>query len=291
VFDSAATSSCNDTNINYSRITNDENVDCIYSDCNGNCTCTNYGPFSYNSNADCAVVDCNGVCDGNSTFNACGLCADQYENLEGCDEEDIAVLEDWFGCEGSDCINVCEYPYSNVECPFYENIWSDCHISWSDGRISNIYINCLTDTIPESIGQLQSLYNLDLSNNQIRTIPESIGQLQSLYNLDLSNNQIRTIPESIDDLQLDILNLNNNIIDSIPSPVNFNAIWETNLQSNHLKSINEAICDDYNYIYLSDNKLCNKYYYDCLEFVEWGIQDQSNCCEGVSGEPNWTQCP
>ena len=62
-----------------------------------------------------------------------------------------------------------------------------------------------------------------------------------------------------------------------------------------MESINEGICDSSypftnNYIYLSDNKLCNKYYHDCLDIIGWGIQDQSNCCEDESGEPNWTNC-
>ena len=42
------------------------------------------------------------------------------------------------------------------------------------------------------------------------------------------------------------------------------------------------------YISVYNNQLCEEYHYDCIDY--WGEQDQSNCCEGENGEPNWTGC-
>ena len=52
-----------------------------------------------------------------------------------------------------------------------------------------------------------------------------------------------------------------------------------------------SICDfkSNSYISVNNNQICDEYYYDCID--NWGIQEQSNCCEGQNGEPNWTECP
>ena len=46
-------------------------------------------------------------------------------------------------------------------------------------------------------------------------------------------------------------------------------------------------------IIISNNNLCEEYH-DCIDYYyvgHWGTQDQSNCCEGPNGEPDWTTCP
>ncbi|KAL6138227.1 hypothetical protein ACLB2K_063510 [Fragaria x ananassa] len=54
-------------------------------------------------------------------------------------------------------------------------------------------------SIPEEIGELKSLYVLNLSNNAFTgRIPSSFGQMQQLESLDLSNNQLSgTIPQQM----------------------------------------------------------------------------------------------
>ncbi|MFX1534436.1 MAG: leucine-rich repeat domain-containing protein [Promethearchaeota archaeon] len=80
----------------------------------------------------------------------------------------------------------------------------------------NLAQNHLT-SLPDAIGNLDTLTELDLSNNQLQTLPKSFGNLMSLECLDLSNNQLQTLPESFGDLsRLETLNLNNNPLKSLP---------------------------------------------------------------------------
>ncbi|XP_042415475.1 receptor-like protein 38 [Zingiber officinale] len=80
--------------------------------------------------------------------------------------------------------------------------------------------NDLTDEIPEELGYLVGLYNLNLSRNYFRgKIPDSIGGMSSLETLDLSfNNLSGNIPQSLSKLNaLNHLNMShNNLSGSIP---------------------------------------------------------------------------
>ncbi|KAL2529057.1 Leucine-rich repeat receptor-like protein kinase PXC2 [Forsythia ovata] len=71
-----------------------------------------------------------------------------------------------------------------------------------DERVISIK-NQFSGEIPSTIGQLQSLVNLTLSNNRLHSpIPESLGDLISLQYLDLSkNNLYGEIPRSLEKLK------------------------------------------------------------------------------------------
>lgn len=81
--------------------------------------------------------------------------------------------------------------------------------------------NNLAGPIPEEIGTLVGLINLNLSRNLISgKIPEQIGNLQSLESLDLSNNHLSgEIPWDLSNLtSLSYMNLSyNNLSGRIPS--------------------------------------------------------------------------
>jgi hypothetical protein len=81
--------------------------------------------------------------------------------------------------------------------------------------------NKLTGQIPEEIGSLLGLVNLNLSSNFLSgNIPYQIGNMKSLESLDLSNNQLSgEIPWHLSDLtSLSYLNLSyNNLSGRIPS--------------------------------------------------------------------------
>ena len=54
--------------------------------------------------------------------------------------------------------------------------------------------------IPDWIGELKHLVNLDLSKNELTSVPDSIGNLTSLARLDLGCNQLTELPDSIGNL-------------------------------------------------------------------------------------------
>ncbi|MED6194095.1 hypothetical protein PIB30_025342 [Stylosanthes scabra] len=84
--------------------------------------------------------------------------------------------------------------------------------------------NLFNGTIPQNIGQLVNLRDLDASNNYLKgTIPQNIGQLVNLGDLDLSNNNLTgTIPMYLDQLvNITSLDFSNNLLNgSIPEGLN-----------------------------------------------------------------------
>ncbi|KAL3830200.1 hypothetical protein ACJIZ3_019002 [Penstemon smallii] len=90
--------------------------------------------------------------------------------------------------------------------------------------------------IPETIGQLSSLYVLNLSHNSFTgTIPKSIGNLRQLGSLDLSRNQLTgEIPEELTSLTfLSVLNLSyNKLVGMIPSGSQFQTFSLTSYEGN-----------------------------------------------------------
>lgn len=64
------------------------------------------------------------------------------------------------------------------------------------------------DSIPESIGRMQSLKRLVLKGNRLKKVPKTIGHLENLETLDLSHNELSSLPKSIENLKnLQQLNL------------------------------------------------------------------------------------
>ncbi|KAJ4797329.1 LRR receptor-like serine/threonine-protein kinase GSO2 [Rhynchospora pubera] len=90
-----------------------------------------------------------------------------------------------------------------------------------DFKSMDLSSNNLVGNIPEGIGALDGLINLNLSRNKLSGfIPRSIGNLQSLESLDFSNNELSgSIPSSLADLTfLSHLNMSyNNLSGKIPS--------------------------------------------------------------------------
>ncbi|XP_021820450.1 receptor-like protein 12 [Prunus avium] len=80
--------------------------------------------------------------------------------------------------------------------------------------------NKFNGSIPGELGELKSLYGLNLSNNALTgTIPSSLGNLRQLESLDLSKNSLRgPIPQEVGGLTfLSFLDLSNNqLVGQIP---------------------------------------------------------------------------
>ncbi|GKV31117.1 hypothetical protein SLEP1_g39853 [Rubroshorea leprosula] len=123
--------------------------------------------------------------------------------------------------------------------------------------------NQLSDSIPNSIGQLSKLRSIYLFGNQLSgNIPDSIGQLSKLESIYLSGNQLSgSIPDSIGQLsKLESIYLSSNQLSgSIPDSIGqLSKLESIDLSGNHLSgSIPDSIrqLSKLESIYLSRNQL------------------------------------
>ncbi|KAL5983392.1 Plant intracellular Ras-group-related LRR protein 4 [Asimina triloba] len=97
--------------------------------------------------------------------------------------------------------------------------------------------------LPDSIGKLSHLINLDLSENRIIALPPTIGGLSSLARLDLHSNRLTELPDSIGDLfTLVYLDLRGNQLTSMPPTIGKLSCLEfLDLSSNRLSFISDTI--------------------------------------------------
>ncbi|XP_003621166.2 probable leucine-rich repeat receptor-like protein kinase At1g35710 [Medicago truncatula] len=120
--------------------------------------------------------------------------------------------------------------------------------------------NSLEGKIPPSIGNLRQLKNLDISYNNLQvSIPHELGFIKNLTSLDLSHNRIKgQIPSSLGNLkQLDYLDIScNNIQGSIPHELGF------------LKNITT--------LHLSDNRLNGNFPISLTDLTQLLYLDISN---------------
>ena len=102
---------------------------------------------------------------------------------------------------------------------------------------------CGLRRIPESIGNLINLKYIDLTNNQLTTIPESIGRVVNLKKLNLSMNRLLTLPDSIGNLvNLTKLDLSYNRLTTIPDSIgNLQNLEILNLRGNQLTTLHHSI--------------------------------------------------
>lgn len=97
--------------------------------------------------------------------------------------------------------------------------------------------------LPDSIGKLSSLVQLNLSENHIVTLPSPIGRLSRLTNLDLHSNQLYSLPDSIGELSsLTDLDLHGNRLRALPASIgDLSSLTNLNLSANQLSSLPESI--------------------------------------------------
>lgn len=82
--------------------------------------------------------------------------------------------------------------------------------------------------LPESIGNLGALVELDVSSNDLEELPQGIGKLSKLTKVDASYNRLTLFPHALFGCNnLAVLNLEENDIGSVPSEI---ALKLTNLQ-------------------------------------------------------------
>ncbi|XP_041066941.1 leucine-rich repeat and calponin homology domain-containing protein 1 isoform X2 [Carcharodon carcharias] len=98
-------------------------------------------------------------------------------------------------------------------------------------------------SLPEDIGQLKCLMELDVSCNEITALPQQMGQLQSLRELNIRRNYLQILPEELADLPLVKLNFSCNKVVSIPICYrNMRHLQTIEMDNNPLQSPPAQIC-------------------------------------------------
>ncbi|XP_037381286.1 DISP complex protein LRCH3 isoform X5 [Talpa occidentalis] len=98
-------------------------------------------------------------------------------------------------------------------------------------------------SLPEEIGHLRHLTELDVSCNEIQTIPSQIGNLEALRDLNIRRNHLVRLPEELAELPLIRLDFSCNKITAIPVCYrNLRHLQMITLDNNPLQSPPAQIC-------------------------------------------------
>jgi len=125
-------------------------------------------------------------------------------------------------------------------------------------KVLRLYGNYI-DSLPDWIGELESLEKLYLGKNKLRHLPESIGNLKQLKLLSAQYNDIEFLPNSIVELaNLEQLILNQNKIQFLPDSIGkLKKLDVLQLKFNELKKLPNSIgqCERLQFVYLDRNFL------------------------------------
>ncbi|XP_074550521.1 leucine-rich repeat and calponin homology domain-containing protein 1 isoform X3 [Halichoeres trimaculatus] len=109
-------------------------------------------------------------------------------------------------------------------------------------RVLNASNNKLV-SLPESIGQLHGLMELDISCNEITALPRHIGRLKALRELNVRRNLLCVLPEDLADLPLVKFDFSCNKVSTIPVCYRkMKQLQSLQLENNPLQSPPAQIC-------------------------------------------------
>ncbi|XP_035692809.1 leucine-rich repeat and calponin homology domain-containing protein 1-like isoform X7 [Branchiostoma floridae] len=98
-------------------------------------------------------------------------------------------------------------------------------------------------SLPEDIGKLKKLMNLDVSCNEISTLPLQIGEMESLRELNIRRNHLQTLPEELCQLRITRLDISCNKVTSLPACYrHLQTLCEFILDNNPLMSPPAQVC-------------------------------------------------
>ncbi|KAM3924063.1 leucine-rich repeat and calponin homology domain-containing protein 4 [Leptodactylus fuscus] len=98
-------------------------------------------------------------------------------------------------------------------------------------------------SLPEEVGAMTSLRQLDLSCNELRSLPAQMGSLRSLRELNMRRNQLSSLPEEISELPLTRLDFSCNRVARIPTSFrHLRHLQSIVLDNNPLQSPPAQIC-------------------------------------------------
>ncbi|XP_061396163.1 leucine-rich repeat and calponin homology domain-containing protein [Musca vetustissima] len=97
--------------------------------------------------------------------------------------------------------------------------------------------------LPDELGRMDRLTDLDASYNQLTTLPARIGELRSLRSFSLRSNQLMYLPRELTCLTLVSLDVSNNRISSLPLEIRqMSTLVEINLENNPMTSPPASLC-------------------------------------------------
>ncbi len=127
-----------------------------------------------------------------------------------------------------------------------------------DLRVLRLYGNAL-DSLPERIGNLDSLEKLFVGRNKLTELPKSLSKLTNLKVLSIQYNDLEELPSNIGDLEnLQQLILNQNYLKTLPASIgDLNNLERLELDFNSLTSIPDEIgnCENLRFLHLNRNNL------------------------------------
>ncbi|XP_056172655.1 receptor-like protein 7 [Syzygium oleosum] len=155
-------------------------------------------------------------------------------------------LTTWEAMKANVDINHIQYPFLSFTGLYYQDTVSvtikGLHVEIELVKILTLFTsidfscNNFEGPIPDTLGDLKTLYFLNLSNNAFSgPIPPSLGNLQPLESLDLSRNDLNgTFPKQLLDLtNLSFLNLSyNKLVGSIPAVNQFGTFGASSFEGN-----------------------------------------------------------
>lgn len=114
-------------------------------------------------------------------------------------------------------------------------------------------------SLPDMIGRLTHVEELNLEDNQLMHLPETIKNLTNVTELNLDDNQLEALPDGITHLKaLEELSARNNKLGALPENIDhLEKLQELMLSGNRLKAIPETINKLRNLknLYLDENEL------------------------------------
>ena len=119
--------------------------------------------------------------------------------------------------------------------------------------------NALTKTLTENFGNLKSIQEIDLSNNNLKALPTSFSNLETLQTLNLSSNSLEALPYSFGNLDnLQTVNFSNNRIKELKADFgDLSFLSQLYLSNNELKELPKEIgkLSSLTFLDLTHNKL------------------------------------
>ncbi|MCR2745066.1 leucine-rich repeat domain-containing protein [Limnobacter parvus] len=97
--------------------------------------------------------------------------------------------------------------------------------------------------LPEDLGFLKGVHDLDLTGNLLEELPDSFGSLSTLKKLKICNNKLHSLPESMAQLSaLETLNLGLNLFQHVPESIcQLSKLVTLDLTRNQLESLPPSI--------------------------------------------------